>query len=432
MKQKLKNGNLAYQKWRNTPLSFRSQKIIKLAQILRNHSEKYAKLMSVEMGKPIRQSRAEIEKCAKACEFYSKHAEQFLKPQIIKTNSLKSYVCFEPLGLILGIMPWNFPFWQVFRFAIPTLLAGNGVLLKHAPNVRKCAAEIEKIFLKAGFPKYLFQNLPLSIRETQTVISDSLVRGVSLTGSVQAGKSVAEIAGKHLKKVVLELGGSDPFIVLKDANIDLAIQEAITGRFGNCGQSCIAAKRFILLKPIADKFIRGLLQNISKIKMGDPFDPNTDLGPMARNDLRSKLHQQVLKSLKNGNRILYGGKIPPGKAFFYPPTLVQLKNLKVPLWQEEVFGPVAVVHVVNSESAALKLANETSFGLGASVYTRNLKKGEEFAQYIEAGSCFVNQMVHSDPRLPFGGIKNSGLGRELSHYGMHEFVNIKTLSIYPA
>lgn len=428
----LKAGNQAFEKWRNLPLKSRRQKFIRLAQILRKNADQYARLISLEMGKPLAQAKGEIEKCARGCEFYAKQAEQFLKNQIIQTESRKSYVCFEPLGLILGIMPWNFPFWQVFRFAIPALLAGNGVLLKHSPNVTACALEIEKIFLQSGFPKHLFQSLLIPVQETQKLISHPLVRGASLTGSVKAGRTVAEIAGRFLKKTVLELGGSDPFIVLEDADIPLAIQEAITGRFANCGQSCIAAKRFILLKPIAKKFIAGFLKEIQKLKMGDPLDPETSLGPLAREDLRKNLHRQIKSSLRKGTKLVCGGKIPKGKGFFYPPTLVQISSLNLPLWREEVFGPVAVFHVVNSEHEALRIANDSDFGLGASLYTRNLKKGEKIARQLETGNCFINQVVHSDPRLPFGGVKNSGLGRELSHYGLQEFVNIKTLSIYPA
>lgn len=425
----LASGSKSFEAWKNISVSERLKPLLKLAKLLRSNSQKYAKLITVEMGKPITQALSEIEKCAKGCEFYAKNSIKYLKPERVQTGAHKSYICFEPLGLIFGIMPWNFPFWQVFRFAIPALMSGNGVLLKHSPNVMGCANEIEKLFLKAGFPKYLFQNLPILKSQVEEIILSPLVQGLSLTGSVKAGRSVAALAGKYLKKIVLELGGSDPFIVLKDADLNLTLQEAMIGRFSNGGQSCIAAKRFILLKPIAEKFIAEFLSEIKKLKTGNPFDTSTHLGPMAREDLRLNLHKQVCESIKKGSQLLWGGILPKGKGFFYPPTLVQVNSRNVPLWNEEVFGPVAVFHIVNSEAEAIQIANDSDFGLGASVYTRDLKRGENFARQLEAGNCFVNQVVHSDPRLPFGGIKNSGLGRELSQYGMREFVNIKTVHI---
>ncbi len=416
--------------WKESGFPERARHFRRAGEILKLGQEKYARLMAQEMGKPISQGKAEIQKCARCCDFYAENAERFLSPQTPATDGAKSRVAFRPLGVILAVMPWNFPFWQVFRFAVPTLAAGNAAVLKHASNVFGCALEIEKIFQEAGFPGGLFQSLLIGPPDTTPVILDPRIAAVSITGSVGAGRAVASEAGKALKKCVLELGGSDPFIVLADADLEKAVEVGVQARFQNAGQSCIAAKRFILVEAIREEFENRFVERTRQLKMGDPLDPQTEIGPMARRDLRDELHRQVVESVERGARLRLGGPIPEGPGAFYPPTILTDVKKGMPAFSEELFGPVAAMISVKNEEEAIAVANATEFGLGASIWTRDLARGERLAtERIEAGSCFVNGMVKSDPRLPFGGIKHSGYGRELGEFGIHEFVNIKTVVI---
>ena len=416
--------------WRNKSITYRSKRMLDLAELLKQKKEELGALMTQEMGKPIKQSIAEAEKCAWVCEYYANNAEQFLSNKEISTESNKSFISFQPIGLVLAIMPWNFPFWQVFRFASPTLMAGNVGILKHASNVQGCANQIENLFLEAGFPKYAFSNLVIGSKKVRNVIKNPLVRAITLTGSTPAGKSVASFAGSLLKKTVLELGGNDPYIILDDADMDQAVEACISGRMLNAGQSCIAAKRFIVVKTRLDKFIDKVENRINNMKMGNPLDKNIDIGPMVNPESRDELHQQVLKSIKKGARLHSGGEIPDIDGFFYPPTLLSNVEPGMSAFDDELFGPVAVIISAEDETDAINLANKTNYGLGAAVFTNDIERGEEIAMNeLEAGSCFVNDFVKSDPRLPFGGIKESGYGRELSEFGILEFVNIKTVVI---
>ncbi len=417
-------------KWRLTPLDTREALLKKARAILLAKKEEYARLMAIEMGKPIAQGRAEIEKCAWGCEYYAEHAKDFLKSEEVVTDARKSFVAYEPLGIILAIMPWNFPFWQVFRFTAPTLMAGNGIVLKHASNVSGSALAIEEIFQRAGFPKNIFKTLLLSAENVGAVINHPFIQAVTLTGSERAGRAVAAQAGKALKKTVLELGGSDPFIVLADADLEKAAETAVKSRLVNTGQSCIAAKRFIVVNSIRESFEKKIVEKMKAIKMGDPLDEKTQLGPLARKDLREALHHQVKKSVLKGAKILLGGEIPKQTGAYYPPTILTAVKKGMPAYQEELFGPVAAIIPVKDDEEAITVANDSTFGLGATLFTKDLEKGERLAtQEIQSGCCFVNSMVKSDPRLPFGGIKASGYGRELSHFGIREFVNIKTVYI---
>ena len=385
--------------------------------------------MAEEMGKPISQGISEITKCASLCDYYYSNSVEFLKPQYIDTEATESYFLYEPLGVILGIMPWNFPFWQVFRFAIPTLIAGNSIIIKHASNVQGCANQLEKLFKDAGFQKGLFQNLSLSSINMKDIIEHSTIQGVSFTGSTLAGKAVGELAGRTLKKVVMELGGNDPYVILKDADLDLAVDSCIDGRILNAGQSCIAAKRIIVDKEIVSSFIKKMVLKINTKIMGDPMD-DVDLGPMVNIHARTVLHQQVIESVNKGARLIDGGYIPDSEGAFYPLTLLTDIKPGMPAFDEELFGPVISIVEANDESHAIELANQTSFGLGGAVFTQNIKRGKEIAEKeIQTGACFVNDFVKSDPRLPFGGIKESGVGREMAQIGMTEFVNIKTVVI---
>ena len=418
----------AWEKWKETPFSLRGKLLRSVAKILRNRKEELAVLMSLEMGKPLEGGRAEIEKCADVCEYYAKNAEQFLNDEPCASDASKSYVSYQPLGIVLAIMPWNFPFWQVFRFLAPALMAGNAALLKHASNVFGCAVEIENIIIEAGIPGNLFRTLLLPGNEVDQVIENPLVRAVTLTGSTEAGKKVAAKAASLLKKSVLELGGSDAYLILEDADLELAAESCVNSRLINSGQSCIAAKRFIVVKSVEKEFTELFRQKMASKLMGDPMDKNTDIGPQARPDLRDELHQQVLKSIELGAKCILGGEIPQGVHSFYPPTILTEVKKGMPAYEEELFGPVAAIIVASDEDDAIRIANDTSFGLGAAVFTKDLKRGEIIAaQHLEAGSCFVNALVRSDPRLPFGGIKESGYGRELGIYGIREFVNIKTV-----
>ncbi len=434
-KQTLKKLNKAQKTWlkyKRTSFESRAKKLYNVASLLENSKHTYAKLMVNEMGKTITEAIGEIEKCAWVCRYYAKNAEQFLANEIISTEAEKSYVTFRPIGAVLAIMPWNYPFWQVFRFAAPALMAGNVALLKHASNVLACGDAIEKIFLDAGFPKGAFTHLKVSSRNIEKIIENPIVKAATLTGSETAGSSVASIAGKNIKKTVLELGGSDAYLILKDADINKAAEICTNGRLMNAGQSCIGAKRFIVLEEVYDKFLKAFKKKMKAAKMGDPMDEKTKYSCMARKDLREELHEQVRKSIKMGAKVEIGGKIPKGKGAFYPATILTNLAPGMPAYEEELFGPVASVIKAKNEKEAIKIANSTKFGLGAAVITADKKRGEKIAaEELEAGCCFVNSFVKSDPRLPFGGIKISGYGRELSHYGIKEFTNIKTIYIAP-
>jgi succinate-semialdehyde dehydrogenase/glutarate-semialdehyde dehydrogenase len=425
--------NLSYytfKGWQKSSFKERSALMNNAAGVLRSNIEKYAQLMAVEMGKPINDGRAEIEKCAWICDYYAEHAESFLGRRKIATEASESFVSFQPLGTILAVMPWNFPFWQVFRFAAPGLMAGNVGLLKHASNVPGSALAIEEVFHEAGFPDGCFKTLLIGSQTVASVIENPIVKAVTITGSTLAGKAVASKAGEMLKKTVLELGGSDPYIILKDANISEAAASCSASRLINAGQSCIAAKRFIAVKDIIEEFQSLFVKHMKTAVMGNPLSENTTIGPQARIDLRDELHHQVENSIKLGAKVLLGGKIPAGKGAFYPPTVLSEVKKGMPAYDEELFGPVAAIITAKDETEAVEKANDSIFGLGAAVFTSNKSIGKTIAEtQLEAGSCFVNSFVKSDPRLPFGGIKDSGYGRELSSYGIQEFVNIKTVYI---
>jgi succinate-semialdehyde dehydrogenase/glutarate-semialdehyde dehydrogenase len=397
----------------------------KAAGLLRAGKTRYARTMTLEMGKPITQGEAEAEKCAWACEYYADNAAAYLAEQPRETDATRSYVRFDPLGPVLAVMPWNFPFWQVFRFAAPALMAGNTGLLKHASNVPRSALDIESIFREAGFPDGVFRTLLIGSAAVAPVIADERVAAVTLTGSEAAGVKVAEQSGRHLKKTVLELGGSDPFVVLEDADIAKAASTAADARLINSGQSCIAAKRFIVVAPVLEQFLEGFTGAMSRAIVGDPLDRRTTVGPQARRDLRDSLHTQVTASTGRGAQLRLGGQAPNGKGAFYPPTVLTAVEPGMAAFDEETFGPVAAVIRARDEADAIRLANLSRYGLGASLWTSDLNRAERLAARIEAGAVFVNGMVKSDPRLPFGGIKKSGYGRELSEYGIREFVNIK-------
>jgi len=430
--ERLAKTHQAFQTWRRTSFSERAPMMKKVSVVLTENKSEYARTMALEMGKPLAAGRAEIEKCAWVCEYYAEHAEKMLKPEIIKTDAQKSYAAFNPLGVILAVMPWNYPFWQVFRHAAPGLMAGNGVILKHASNVPGCAAAIEGIFRKAGFPEDLFQNFFISSHQVGDLIEHPTISAVTLTGSKTAGREVAEKAGKMLKKTLLELGGSDPYIILEDADLDKTVEACVTSRLLNSGQSCIAAKRFVVVEVVRRQFEQMLVEQMKNKRMGDPLDEAVEIGPQARFDLRDDLHRQVSQSITKGAVCLLGGEIPEGPGAFYPATVLGDVGKGMPAYEEEIFGPVAAVIPVKNEKEAVYVANDSSFGLGAAVFTRDTKRGEHIAaNHLEAGNCFVNAFVKSDPRLPFGGIKESGYGRELSHYGLKEFVNIKTVYIQP-
>jgi succinate-semialdehyde dehydrogenase/glutarate-semialdehyde dehydrogenase len=399
------------------------------AAILRSRKDEFARLMALEMGKPLKQGVAEAEKCAWACEYYADHAEKHLAAESAQTDAATSYVAFEPLGVVLAVMPWNFPFWQVFRFAAPALMAGNTGVLKHASNVPGCALAIEEVFVQAGFPKGCFRTLLIGSRQVAKVIEHPLVRAVTLTGSTPAGKAVAAAAGAVIKKTVLELGGSDPYIVLEDADLDYAVQTCATSRLINSGQSCVNAKRFVVVEPLVEPFTSRLVDVMKAKKMGDPLAEGTDIGPQARIDLRDELHAQVTASVKKGARVLLGGEVPAGPGSFYPPTILTDVKPGMPAYDEELFGPVASIVKARDEADAILIANDTIFGLGAAVFTKDAARGERVARELEAGCTFVNALVASDPRLPFGGIKESGYGRELGSYGIKEFVNMKTVYV---
>lgn len=429
---KIEKAHKSWTKWKKTSFAERKELLLNTAKILRERKNKLAALMTAEMGKPTKEGISEIEKCALVCEYYAENGEQFLKDEIIKTDAKKSYVSFQPIGVVLAVMPWNFPFWQVFRFLAPGLLAGNCGVLKHASNVTGCAISIEDIIKKAGFPKGVFQTLLVGSKGVKNIIANPIIKAVTLTGSTEAGIQVAQQAGKHLKKTVLELGGSDAYIVLEDADLEEAAEICAQSRLLNNGQSCISAKRFIIIKKVEKEFINLLKVKMSEKKMGDPLNPETELGPMARKDLRDELHKQVLKNIQAGAKCIMGGKIPDmrGDHAFYEPTILTGIKKGMPAYSEEVFGPVASVISATDVENAVFIANDSFFGLGAAIFTQNIALGEKIAREdLQSGSCFVNSLVKSDPRLPFGGINQSGYGRELGLYGIHEFVNIKTVYI---
>mgnify|MGYP000324310362 CR=1 FL=1 len=429
LSEHIKKTQAAFLEWRQTTLYHRKSKMLVLAELLKNEKESLGHLITTEMGKPLNQSIAEIEKCAWVCEYFAEKAAHFLTPQNIKTDASESYISYQPTGIIFAIMPWNFPFWQVFRFLSPNLMAGNAGILKHAPNTTACGLKIQELVESAGFPLNLFNTIIIDIPQVENVISNRYISGVTLTGSTNAGKLVAEIAGKHLKKSVLELGGSDPYIILDDADIDLAVKACVAGRVLNSGQSCIAAKRFIVTKKNVKEFTEILTQHLKTKQFGDPLK-NPDLGSLARKDLRETVHSQVKKSVDMGATCVLGGYVPEGKGFFYPMTLLTNVSPGMPAFEEEIFGPVAVVIEAKSEEEAIELANQTDYGLGGVVFSRDIKKARYIAETrLEVGSAFVNAFVKSDPRLPFGGIKKSGYGRELAQQGFYEFLNIKTIYI---
>ncbi len=416
----------SFESWRETDFDERMRLMHSAADVLRDNLENYAQLMTREMGKPIEQARGEVRKCAWACEYFADNAQDFLEDEEMQSDGSRAFVRYDPLGPIFAVMPWNFPFWQVFRFAAPNLMAGNVGVLKHSHNVSGCAEAIEQVFQEAGFPDDVFQALFVSHDLTDEIVGHVAVRGVTLTGSVRAGRSLGQLAGKELKPSVLELGGSDPFIVLSDCDLDYTVEQAVRGRIINSGQSCIAAKRFIIESDIYDDFVERFHQALAALKVGDPTDDATDVGPMARNDLRTSLHKQVTDSIERGANLRLGGEIPQREGFYYPPTLLTECEYDMPVFDEETFGPVAAVTRVTDADEAIEVANHSQFGLGASVWTKN-ERGVALAGRIEAGHVSVNGIVKSDPRLPFGGVKDSGYGRELSHHGIEEFVNKKTV-----
>ena len=427
LEQALEKTHHAQQVWAQTPFSQRAEVLRNAVSQLRAQHEQYARLITQEMGKPLREARAEVEKCTTVCDYYAQHGEEFMRAEPVKSEAGKSYIAYHPLGVVLAVMPWNFPFWQAFRAAAPALMAGNALLLKHAPNVPQCALAIEAIFRECGLPDGVFTNLMIEVEQVAEVIASPHVHAVTLTGSEAAGRKVAALAGQHLKKCVLELGGSDPFIVLHDADLELAVNMAIASRFMNCGQSCIAAKRFIVVPQIADEFLRALKTRVEALKLGDPMIDATQIGPMARLDLRDELHRQISDSIAQGAVAVTGCKPAEREGFFYQPSILDQVTADTRAWHEELFGPVATVIRATSEADALRIANDTRFGLGSSIWSKDIARAEQLAAHIQAGSTFINGLVKSDPRLPFGGIKASGYGRELSRLGMHEFVNAKTV-----
>jgi succinate-semialdehyde dehydrogenase/glutarate-semialdehyde dehydrogenase len=429
LEERLARSVEIFAEWRRTPFEERARLLRNAGTALRGRKRELARLMTLEMGKPVRQAEAEVEKCAWVCEYYAEHAEAFLSPEPRESGARQSFVRFDPLGPILAIMPWNFPFWQVIRFAAPCLAAGNVALLKHAPNVAGCALAIEELFRAAGFPRGAFQALIISEEQAASVIQDPRVRGVSFTGSDRAGSRVAELAGRSVKTLVLELGGSDPFVVLEDADLEQALPAAVASRTLNSGQSCIAAKRFVVHASLAGRFAEGLAERMRSLRIGDPADPATDVGPMARADLRENLDRQVRESEAKGAKVLCGGVALPGPGFFYAPTVLADVAPGMPAADEETFGPVAAVIAARDEEDAVRLANATPYGLAASVWTGDAERGLRLASAIDAGTVFVNDFPKSDPRMPFGGVKRSGYGRELAREGILEFVNAKTVQV---
>lgn len=429
IERKLALATKAFNLYRRTSIAERERKMVRAAEIIENEKADLGRMMTLEMGKPVKAAIAEAEKCAWVCRYYAESAKHHLADQIVETDATKSYVHFQPVGPVLAIMPWNFPFWQVFRFAAPALMAGNVGLLKHASNVPECALTIADIFRRAGFPEGVFQTLLIESPQVQSVLEDSRVKAATLTGSEPAGRSVASIAGKAIKKTVLELGGSDPFIVMSSADLEKAAEVAVKARTINNGQSCIAAKRFIVVDEVYDEFERHFVERMRALRVGDPMDESTDIGPLATPQILDDLDAQVQKSIQAGARLLLGGrKVDRPGNFYEPSVLADIPN-NSPAYCEEVFGPVALLFRVKSLDEAIDLANDSSFGLGAAAWTHDHEEWTRLISELEAGSVFINGMVASDPRLPFGGIKNSGYGRELGEFGIREFVNVKTVWI---
>lgn len=430
VEQLVARAHACFGSWKRTTMDEREARMRKVAEIIIARKNEFAEIITLEMGKPFKQSIAEVEKCAQAAKYFAQNARAFLSDQHVKTEYQKSYVTFQPIGIILGIMPWNFPFWQVLRYAYPALMAGNVCMLKHASNTPGCALAIESIFKEASFPEGAFASLLMPSSRMEKLIADPRIRAVTLTGSTPAGRSVAATAGKYLKKTVLELGGSDPYVILEDADINHAIATCAASRMVNCGQSCVSAKRLIVVEKHIKAFEAGMVAAFSAQIQGDPMDAQTTIGPMSRKDLRDELHEQVQTSISQGAKLLLGGKKSAGAGAFYPPTILSGVNKTMLAYHEEMFGPVAVIIPVKDEAEAIAVANDTVFGLGGAVFSTNITKAERIArEEIDSGACFVNMMVRSDPRLPFGGVKESGYGRELSAFGLHEFVNIKSVVV---
>ncbi len=424
--EKLNNSQTAFASWKKVPLAERCRLMKKAGQVLRDNVEEYAKMITLEMGKPISESKGEINKCALVCDYYADNAPAFLANEIIATDASQSFVRHDPMGTVLAIMPWNFPFWQVFRYAAPTLTAGNTGLLKHAPNVFGCAKLIEEVFTKAGFPRDVFQNLIIHHDQTEKVIAHHAVQAVTLTGSERAGSAVAAMAGKYLKKTVLELGGNNAFIVCEDADIDKAVKTAIAARMLNCGQSCIAAKRFILLETIYDEFVTKFTKAVSELASGNPLTETTQVGPLARLDLADQLHTQVNESVTLGAELLLGGN---QTLCYHEPTVLGGVTPGMPAFDEETFGPLAAMIKVKTLDEAFELSEKSNYGLGLTIFTKDVEKAIKYAEMSSDGAFFINELVKSDPRLPFGGTKNSGYGRELAKDGMMEFINRKTVYV---
>lgn len=428
--KKINSAILAFNEWSKFPIEERARLFINLSELLLIEKQRLSKLITIEMGKPINQSIAEIEKCSWVCKYFAEKSASFLEDIQIKTEYSQSFVSFQPLGVILAIMPWNFPFWQVFRFAAPGLMAGNTVLLKHSRNTMGCAEEIQNLFEKAGFSKGVFINLVIGSEKVKNVINDKRISAVTLTGSTPVGREVASLAGYNIKKTVLELGGSDPYIVLKDANLEQTVKTCVNSRLINNGQSCISAKRFIIEDEVYDNFLEQFKFEMEKQIVGNPLDPSTNVGPLARKDLQIELDIQVRQSIEKGSKLIFGGKISPSKGYFYPPTILAEVLPGQPAFDEETFGPVAAVIRAKNEQEAIELANASNYGLGSAIFTSDIEKGKYIAKnLLQSGLCFINDFVKSDPRLPFGGIKESGYGRELSFFGIREFVNIKTICV---
>lgn len=429
----LEKSKRAYESWKFSPMEQRIKVLLQLGELLENNASSLAKTLAVEMGKPLAQGEGEAKKCASLCRYYSENGEEFLRDQIIKTQAQKSFVSFRPIGVIFSIMPWNFPLWQVIRFAAPSLLAGNTVLLKHAPNVPKTALALEKLFLEAGFPQDTFISVRPSLEQMEKIFSHKTVQGISFTGSTLAGKKIATLAGANLKKSVLELGGSDPYIIFADADIEQTVESCVASRMVNSGQSCVAAKRFLVHESIAPKFTEAFAAAMQKQTFDDPLK-NPSMGPLARIDLRDQLHKQVQESIAQGAKVVCGGNIPNmqnlQQGFYYPPTVLTNISNNMSTWQQETFGPVAAIQTFSDEQDAIDIANDSLYGLGAALFGADVEHLTKLAkENIEAGSVAVNDFVKSDPRLPFGGIKESGYGRELSIFGLHEFVNIKSVVV---
>ncbi|HJV84238.1 MAG TPA: NAD-dependent succinate-semialdehyde dehydrogenase [Noviherbaspirillum sp.] len=417
----------AFHDWKKSSFADRAQLLKAAGGVLRGRKQQLAELMADEMGKVLRDGVAEIEKCAGCCDFYAENAQRFLANHMVLTDAEESYIAFDPLGPVLAVMPWNFPFWQVFRFAAPALMAGNIGVLKHASNVSGCALAIQDVFREAGFPEQTFTALLVESARVEQIIRHPAIQAVTLTGSAAAGRSVARAAGAELKKTVLELGGSDAYVVLDDARLDAAVDICVKSRLINAGQSCIAAKRFIVHKSLRAQFERAYVERFQKIRYGDPRDDSSDIGPLARTDLRDQVHRQVEESVRQGAKLLTGGQVPSGVGAYYPPTVLTNVQPGMVAFDEEVFGPVAAIIEANDEEHAIALANQSPFGLGAALFTQDKARADRIARRIEAGNVFVNAFVKSDARLPFGGVKQSGYGRELSWFGIQEFVNVKTV-----